>query len=79
MSFYLRPISNKFTSFVNLRKQVTDINYQLSKNVKSSLFLDEVSTNCFTMIISLNNYLYMIFLILSSNLKVFVSRIPIIL
>ncbi|KOX79089.1 hypothetical protein WN51_09899 [Melipona quadrifasciata] len=41
MSFYLRPISNKFTSFVNLRKQVTEINYQLSKNVKSSLFLDE--------------------------------------
>ncbi|KAF3430780.1 hypothetical protein E2986_00346 [Frieseomelitta varia] len=41
MSFYLRPISNKFTSLVNLRKQVTDINYQLSKNVKSSLFLDE--------------------------------------
>ena len=71
MSFYLRPISNKFTSFVNLRKQVTDINYQLSKNVKSSLFLDEVSTNCFTIII---NYLYVIFLILLS-LKVSVSRI----
>ncbi|XP_050577876.1 uncharacterized protein LOC126916273 [Bombus affinis] len=41
MSFYLRPISNKFTSFVNVRKQVTDINYQLLNNIKPSLFLDE--------------------------------------
>ncbi|XP_033349463.1 uncharacterized protein LOC117233336 [Bombus vosnesenskii] len=41
MSFYLRPISNKFTSFVNVRKQATDINYQLLNNIKSSLFLDE--------------------------------------
>lgn len=41
MSFYLRPIPNKFTSFVNARKQVTDINYQLLNNMKPSLFLDE--------------------------------------
>ncbi|XP_068968788.1 uncharacterized protein [Bombus flavifrons] len=41
MSFYLRPISNKFTSFVNVRKQATDINYQLLNNIKPSLFLDE--------------------------------------
>ncbi|XP_060812282.1 uncharacterized protein LOC132905219 [Bombus pascuorum] len=41
MSFYLRPISNKFTSFVNVRKQVTDINYQLLNNIKPSVFLDE--------------------------------------
>ena len=41
MSFYLRPISNKFTSFVNVRKQVTDINYQLLNNIKPSLFLNE--------------------------------------
>lgn len=43
MSFYLRPISNKFTSFVNVRKQVTDINYQLLNNIKPSFFLDKVS------------------------------------
>ncbi|PBC30546.1 uncharacterized protein LOC107997026 [Apis cerana] len=40
MSFYLRSIPNKFTSFVNIRRQITDINYRPPKNVKS-LFLEE--------------------------------------
>lgn len=64
MSFYLRPISNKFTSFVNVRKQATDINYQLLNNIKSSLFLDEVShdyINNFRTIIVNRLYLYDIF------------------
>ncbi|KAI4503606.1 hypothetical protein M0802_001009 [Mischocyttarus mexicanus] len=41
MSLCFRTISNKFTSFVNTRKQVTKIDCRLPKNVKSSLFLDE--------------------------------------
>ncbi|XP_047344882.1 uncharacterized protein LOC124947161 [Vespa velutina] len=41
MSLCFRTISNKFTSFVNTRKQVTKIDRQLPKNVKSSSFLDE--------------------------------------
>ncbi|KAF7414475.1 hypothetical protein HZH68_002964 [Vespula germanica] len=41
MSLCFRTISNKFTSFVNTRKQVTKIDRQLPKNVKSSTFLDE--------------------------------------
>lgn len=59
MSFYLRSIPNKFTSFVNIRRQITDINYRLPQNVKS-LFLEEV--NNFTYIIYnhfyLNNFNY---------------------
>lgn len=49
MSFYLRSIPNKFTSFVNIRRQITDINYRLPQNVKS-LFLEEV-----------NSFIYIIF------------------
>ncbi|CAL7947990.1 unnamed protein product [Xylocopa violacea] len=41
MSSYLRTIPNKFSFFVNTRRQVTNIDYQLPKHVKSSLFLDE--------------------------------------
>ncbi|KAK2582441.1 hypothetical protein KPH14_004751 [Odynerus spinipes] len=41
MSLCFRTVSNKFTSFVNTRKQITKIDYQLPKNVKSSSFLDE--------------------------------------
>lgn len=49
MSFYLRSIPNKFTSFVNIRRQITDINYRLPKNVKS-LFLEEVNSFTYTTI-----------------------------
>ncbi|CAK9821762.1 Uncharacterized protein C6orf136 homolog [Anthophora retusa] len=41
MSSYLRSIPNKFIPFVNTRKQVTNIDHQLPKHVKSSLFLEE--------------------------------------
>lgn len=41
MSSYLRSIPNKFTSFVNTRRHVTNIDHQLPKHVKSSLFLEE--------------------------------------
>lgn len=58
MSFYLRSIPNKFTSFVNIRRQITDINYRLPQNVKS-LFLEEV--NSFIYIIFNHFYLNNIF------------------
>lgn len=41
MSLCFRTISNKFTSFVNTRKQVTTIDCRLPKNIKSSSFLNE--------------------------------------
>ncbi|CAK9812915.1 Uncharacterized protein C6orf136 homolog [Anthophora quadrimaculata] len=41
MSSYLRSIPNKFIPFVNTRKQVTNIDHQLPKHVKSSLFSKE--------------------------------------
>ncbi|XP_076756022.1 uncharacterized protein LOC143426436 [Xylocopa sonorina] len=41
MSSFLRTIPNKFTSFVNTRRQVTNIKYQLPNHDKSSLFLEE--------------------------------------
>ncbi|CAK9810446.1 Uncharacterized protein C6orf136 homolog [Anthophora plagiata] len=41
MSSYLRSIPNKFIPFVNTRKQVTNIEHQLPKHVKSSLFSEE--------------------------------------
>ncbi|XP_053988245.1 uncharacterized protein LOC128881327 [Hylaeus volcanicus] len=46
MSLCLRTLPNKFTSFVNTRKQVTKINRHLPKHVKSSLF--EEATSCTT-------------------------------
>lgn len=44
MSSYLRSIPNKFTSLVTTRRQVTNIANQLTKHVKSSPFLEDVST-----------------------------------
>ncbi|XP_015176601.1 PREDICTED: uncharacterized protein LOC107066467 [Polistes dominula] len=41
MSLCFRTISNKLTSFVNTRKQVTTIDCRLPKNIKSSSFLNE--------------------------------------
>lgn len=41
MSLCLRNIPNKFTPFVNTRKQITKIDRRLPKHVKSSLFLEE--------------------------------------
>ncbi|KOC65962.1 Uncharacterized protein WH47_12761 [Habropoda laboriosa] len=41
MSSYLRSIPNKFTPFVNTRRQVINIDHQLPNHVKSSLFLEE--------------------------------------
>lgn len=41
MSSYLRSVPNKFTSLVNTRRQVANVDHQLSKHVKSSLFLEE--------------------------------------
>ena len=41
MSLCLRTFPNKVTSFVNTRKQVTAIDRQLPKHVKSSLFLEQ--------------------------------------
>lgn len=41
MSLCFRTIPNKFTSFVNTRKQITKIDQKLPQNVKPSSFLDE--------------------------------------
>ncbi|XP_076654397.1 uncharacterized protein LOC143359910 [Halictus rubicundus] len=41
MSLCLRNIPNKFTPFVNTRKQVTKIDRRLPKHVKTSSFLEE--------------------------------------
>ncbi|XP_017887301.1 uncharacterized protein C6orf136 homolog isoform X2 [Ceratina calcarata] len=49
MSSYLRSVPNKFTSFVNTRRQVTNIDHQLPKHVKSSLFLEERQINIQTL------------------------------
>ncbi|XP_076387036.1 uncharacterized protein LOC100879722 [Megachile rotundata] len=43
MSFCLRSASNRFTSLVNKHRQVIKFNHQLSKQIKSSLFLNEFS------------------------------------